>query len=426
MKRSLSILLCIMMLAAILPMSAFAESDFVYSGDCRINDVGALVVSGDAEISGGSSDKSIIIEKNAGVVKLNNITADKITISGGRVTASGDISAISANSVEINGGVSYITGEDAYGIYAAKSVLISGGTVTASGPKNAIYCASGNLSCTLPVQQGKIYSGASLLDVNTVGGTFTIGSFPAIMVWLSKDSPCTHKNTVAVNAVQASCTEGGYSGDVYCSDCLALVRKGAELKAVGHLYQDGKCIRCGKTDGVTQFSDTGNLIKNYRDAISWAVENGVATGYSDGTFRPNNDCTRGHVVTFIWRANGCPEPATHTCPFRDVSASSPFYKAILWAAEKGITTGYSDGTFRPNAPCTRAHVVTFLWRSEGKPAYSQKSTLSDVSGLNKDFTNAIYWASEKGITTGYYDGTFRPNTVCTRAQVVTFIYRDKT
>lgn len=426
MKRSLAILLCVMMFAALLPVCAFADSDFKYSGDCRVNDVGALVVSGDAEISGGSADKSIIIGKNAGDVKLSNITADKVTISGGRVTATGDTTAISANSVEINGGVTYIEGEEAYGIYAAKSISISGGTVTATGPKAAIYSANGSLNCTLPVQQGKIYSGAKLLDVEISGGTFTIGNSSAIMVWLSKDSPCTHKNTEAINAVQATCTEGGYTGDIICKDCLAVVKEGSNIKAVGHLYSEGKCIRCGKLDGTAQFSDTGNLIKNYREAISWAVENGVASGYPDGTFRPNNDCTRGHVVTFLWRANGCPEPATKTNPFKDVSSSSPFYKAILWAAEKGITTGYSDGTFRPDAACTRAHVVTFIWRSEGKPAYTTKASLSDVNGLNNDFTNAIYWAAEKGITTGYYDGTFRPNNVCTRAQVVTFIYRDMT
>ena len=426
MKRSISILLCLVMIAAILPLGAFAEGGFTYSGDCSINDAGVLVVSGNASISGGSSDKSIIIESNAGKVELNNITADKVTISGGKVTASGDISAISANTVEINGGVMCIESEEAYGIFAAKSVSITGGTVTASGPVAAIYCAGGDISCSLPVQQGKIYKGASVLDVKISDGTFKLGNSTAIMVWLSKDAPCTHKSTEALNAVQATCTESGYSGDIFCRDCLALVSEGKELKPVGHFYQNGKCIRCGKTDGTTQFYDTKDLIKNYRDAIDWAVEKGVTTGYSDGSFRPNNDCTRGHVVTFIWRAKGCPEPKTLSNPFSDVSYSSPFYKAILWAAENGITTGYSDGSFRPNAPCTRAHVVTFLWRSEGKPAYTQRATLSDVWGLNSDFTSAIFWAAEKGVTTGYSDGSFRPNAVCTRAQVVTFIYRDMT
>lgn len=425
-KRSLAILLCVMMIASLVPMTASAESNFAYSGDCRINDVGVLVVSGDAVILGGNCEKSILIEKNAGEVKLENVVADKVTIRGGRITANGDATAISANTVEISGGVLCAKGNSGYGIYAENSITVDGGTVTASGNKAAIYCADGKLECSLPVQKGKIYSGANLLDVKISNGTYVIGNSAAIMVWLSKDSPCNHENTEAINAVQATCTEPGYTGDIVCKDCLVTVKEGSTIKAVGHFYSDGKCIRCGKSDGTSEFSDTGNLIKNYREAIAWAVENGVASGYPDGTFRPNNDCTRGHVVTFLWRANGCPEPTTKTNPFKDVSSSSPFYKAILWAAENKITTGYSDGTFRPNAPCTRAHVVTFLWRSEGKPAYTSKAELTDVSGLNKDFTNAIYWAAEEGITTGYYDKTFRPNNVCTRAQVVTFIYRDMT
>jgi len=162
----------------------------------------------------------------------------------------------------------------------------------------------------------------------------------------------------------------------------------------------------------------------YCDALLWAADGGIVSGYEDNTFRPNNTCTRGHVVTFLWRAAGCPEPESLTNPFSDVSESSPFYKAILWASEQGITTGYADGTFRPNAACTRAHVVTFLWRYEKKPAATGDVTLTDLDGLNADFTSAIKWAASKGITTGYSDGSFRPSAVCTRAHVVTFLYRD--
>lgn len=445
-KRILSILLCVMLFASLIPMSASADG-FKYSGNCTVNDAGVLVVSGDAEIS-GSTGKSIIIESNAGNVKLNSVSADVITVSGGNVSAVGGISANSiaikggklsvsgasglyANeSVKINGGTVYAVGESEYGIYASGAISVDGGTVTATGAKAAVCTADGKLSCTLPVQRGRIYSGTGLYEVKISGGTYVIGSNTATMVWLSNSEPCTHKNTEAQNAVQATCTAGGYTGDIVCKDCLAMVKKGSEIKELGHLYSNGKCVRCGKNEPIAHFTDTDGLIKNYREAISWAVENGVTTGYKmpNGTyeFRPNNNCTRGHVVTFIWRANGSPEPATKSNPFKDVSASSPFYKAILWAAEKGITTGYSDGTFRPDAPCTRAHVVTFIWRSEGKPAYTQKASLTDVGGLNKDFTNAIYWAAQEGVTTGYYDNTFRPNNICTRAQVVTFIYRDMT
>jgi len=176
------------------------------------------------------------------------------------------------------------------------------------------------------------------------------------------------------------------------------------------------------------FTDVPKLINDapnpFYDAILWAVDQKITTGYSDATFRPNATCTRGHVVTFLWRAAGSPAPDSLYNRFTDVSENSPFFNAILWAAEQGITTGYSDGSFRPNDACTRAHVVTFLWRYDKKPAASGEVSLVDLEGLNADFTAAIKWAATNGITTGYSDGTFRPHAVCTRAHVVTFIYRD--
>jgi len=162
----------------------------------------------------------------------------------------------------------------------------------------------------------------------------------------------------------------------------------------------------------------------FYDAIMWAVDKDITAGYADGTFHPDANCTRAHVVTFLWRAAGSPNPASLKNPFVDVERTSPFYRAILWAAEQGITTGYSDNTFRPNDPCTRAHVVTFLWRYNGQPTAKKSVSLNDINGLNASYKAAIDWAAEKGITTGYADGSFRPNAVCTRAHVVTFIYRD--
>ena len=172
------------------------------------------------------------------------------------------------------------------------------------------------------------------------------------------------------------------------------------------------------------FTDVPEENNPFFEAIMWAVEKGITAGYSDNTFRPSATCTRGHVVTFLWRAAGQPEPKSMENKFSDVDPGSPFFKAILWAAEQNITTGYADGTFRPNDACTRAHVVTFLWRYDNKPEASGTVSLSDLAGLNADFTAAIKWAATNNITTGYADGTFRPSAVCTRAHVVTFLYRD--
>lgn len=165
----------------------------------------------------------------------------------------------------------------------------------------------------------------------------------------------------------------------------------------------------------------------YKNAILWAVNNGITNGFTPVEFRPNADCTRGQVVTFLWRAKGCPEPTITENPFVDVTSTSPFYKAILWAYENGITTGFDETHFKPSNPCTRAQVVTFLWRSEGKPApESEENPFVDVSstGSTAPYYTAILWAAEQGITSGYGNNDFRPNVTCNRAQIVTFIYRD--
>ena len=160
----------------------------------------------------------------------------------------------------------------------------------------------------------------------------------------------------------------------------------------------------------------------YTDAVLWALENGVTAGTTATTFEPYTTCTRGQVVTFLWRAKGEPEPVTKNNPFRDVSASSPFYKAILWAAENGITAGTSASTFGPNDTCTNGHVVTFLWRANGKPAASGTSTLA--GSFPTDFyTNAVAWADTNGLLKD--TGTaFNPGSQSPRANIVTYLYRE--
>ena len=140
-------------------------------------------------------------------------------------------------------------------------------------------------------------------------------------------------------------------------------------------------------------------------------------------FEPDRTCTRAHVVTFLWRANGCPEPTSMTNTFKDVPNGKYYTKAVLWAAEQGITTGYSDGTFRPDDECTRGQVVTFLWRAKGQPApTSTNNPFSDVPA-GKYFTTAVLWALENNITKGRTATTFGPDDACTRGHVVTFLYR---
>ena len=162
----------------------------------------------------------------------------------------------------------------------------------------------------------------------------------------------------------------------------------------------------------------------YYDAVRWAVENNVTSGTSATTFSPNADCTRAQVVTFLWRAAGSPNPKSTYNPFSDVKSGAYYYKAVLWAVENKITAGTSATTFSPDASCTRAQVVTFLWRYEGEPAPSSSiNPFKDVKSGSYYYT-AVLWAVGKKVTSGTSSNTFSPDATCTRAQVVTFLYRD--
>ena len=160
----------------------------------------------------------------------------------------------------------------------------------------------------------------------------------------------------------------------------------------------------------------------YEDAVIWAVKKDITSGTSATTFDPDGSCTRAQAVTFLWRAAGSPEPKSATMPFTDVPAGSYFEKAVLWAVENGITKGTSDTTFTPDASCTRAQIVTFLWRANGSHAVSGNSAFSDVAA-DAYYAAAVAWAEKNGVTGGIGGGLFGSDNNCTRAQIVTFIYR---
>ena len=160
----------------------------------------------------------------------------------------------------------------------------------------------------------------------------------------------------------------------------------------------------------------------YEDAVIWAVDKGITTGTSAATFNPNGICTRAQAVTFLWRAAGSPAAKSSAMPFADVKAGSYYYDAVLWAVEQGITKGTSDTMFGPDATCTRAQIVTFLWRANGSPVASGNSAFTDVAS-DAYYAAAVTWAEKNGVTGGIGNGLFGSNNNCTRAQIVTFLYR---
>lgn len=170
---------------------------------------------------------------------------------------------------------------------------------------------------------------------------------------------------------------------------------------------------------TSPFSDVSTSAYYY-EAVKWAQEKGITGGIGNGLFGPNQPCTRAQIVTFLWRAAGSPEPKAMSS-FADVSTDAYYAKAVAWAVENGITTGTGDGKFSPDATCTRAQSVTFLFRAIGKLVDS-KAEFNDVL-TDSYYANAVAWAVENGVTNGIGDGLFGPNNSCTRAQIVTFLYR---
>lgn len=219
-----------------------------------------------------------------------------------------------------------------------------------------------------------------------------------------------------------TCTESGYTGDLICMRCGDMTQIGKTVAEAGHKFFGGVCSVCGTkgAEAVPEFDDVkpGAF---YFDAVQWAVENGITNGTGKNTFSPNNVCSRYQIVMFLWRAAGQPE-AKAAVSFADVKPGDIFYEAVQWAVERGITKGTSSTSFSPYAPCTRGQIVTFLYRSAGSPKVSGACNFSDVS-FGSFCHDAVIWASSEGITNGTSAGRFSPNEGCTRAQVVTFLYR---
>ena len=257
---------------------------------------------------------------------------------------------------------------------------------------------------------------------------------------------------VEENRVEATCTaDGSYEEVVYCSVCRAeMSRTQKTIDKLPHDFGNNLeyCANgCGtknpnyvppynpphkpsvKPNPTPSKPETPENpfvdVKEddyYYDAVIWAVGKGIAKGVTDTTFQPNASCTRAEMVTFLYRAAGSPEPTNKVNPFTDVAEDSYYYKAVLWAVEKGIAKGTSETTFSPNDTCTRGQTVAFLYRYANSPAVSGSNSFADVSETAY-YYDAILWAVSEKVTEGTSATTFSPNDLCTRGQIVTFLYR---
>lgn len=246
-----------------------------------------------------------------------------------------------------------------------------------------------------------------------------------------------------VTVIEPTCTADGYTRHK-CANCGDAYRTDHKEKT-GHLYDDGvetkeptlttmgrityTCQYCGDTylettpKWIDPFEDLDKK-SYYYTAVLWANNSGITTGTDSTHFSPEGICTRAQVVTFLWREEGEPEPTQSKCGFVDVPSGSYYEKAVLWAVEKGITNGVDATHFEPNTPCTRCQVVTFLHRAKGTPEPGSRAAFADVK-TGDYFFEAVCWAYENGVTSGTSATEFSPDHSCTRAQIVTFLYRVK-
>ena len=233
------------------------------------------------------------------------------------------------------------------------------------------------------------------------------------------------KLTVSIPYAPASAQDAARLSAFYVADSGAVTNMGGAFDAArkNFLFQTNHLSTYVLMENDFPFTDVSSDSFAY-DAVKWAVGKDITGGTSATTFAPNATCTRAQTVTFLWRAMGSPAPTGTVNPFTDVSADAYYYKAVLWAVEQGITGGTSATTFTPDATVSRAQAVTFLWRAAGKPAATAASPFADAADSQQYYYDAVLWAVSKGVTSGKTATAFAPYDPCTRAQIVTFLFRD--
>ena len=303
---------------------------------------------------------------------------------------------------------------------------------TADGYEYAGTVATAGTAPAYVVKQVKHMAAAELKDAKEATCTEVGYTGDKVCKWCGivlekgKEIPMKEHTVVDVAAVEATCTADGMTAGTKCSVCGTVLSGCEVVKALGHDFKDGKCTRCGAADPnyvvPNPFKDVEKT-SPYYDAIIWAAKEEITTGKTADTFGIDEGCTRAQIVTFLYRAAGSPEVKADTVnPFTDVSKDSVYYNAILWAVEKGITKGTTETTFDPNAVCTRGQIVTFLFRASGDEKVATGTNFADVAS-GSYCADAVAWAVANKVANGFADGTFRPEATCTRGQAVTFIFR---
>ena len=408
--------------------TVFAKSEVELNGDRSYNTKTDLYGNRDGETNLGDliTDSMVWSVKKTGGVTVDEKNIVAVTNGGGIRAAikAGDVTKKDVNTVLPFGNtiaVVYVTGAELLealeaSTYCSPTSAI-GGFPQVSGI-NYTVDASKAYDANDTTYPGSTYYGPKTINRVTIdsinGQAFDAKATYAV---ITNNFLAAGGDTYYAFASASAQFDTGIPLDEALMDYITTELKGT----IGEQYKAPQ----GRVSYTEPFTDVTAGV--YHDAIMWAYKSKITTGVTDTTFVPNGSCTRAQIVTFLYRAAGSPEVAENvTNPFTDVSKDSVYYNAIMWAVEKKITTGVTDTTFEPNSPCTRAQIVTFLYREAGSPELAKDAAnpFSDVSDSSV-YYNAILWAVEKKITTGVTETTFVPNDTCTRAQAVTFLFRAK-
>ena len=392
--------------------------------------------------SAGSSAYSYILRGDADRVTLSAVDGDKlnadIQIGNYSVSVDGTLDSFTAGK---NGTVNIENADDDIQLDLAINdadfdfVSISGiadGDTTLSVTSNAVT-VSGEIADMEFTNMNRQTETSTAVVHGDLDAKFTLKN-DAVVAAVDKDRDGTFETTLDSDTAQHQFKYVINANGTHTARCTLCDKTITEK----HVFVNGVCV-CGarKTSGSIDDSSHGSTrpITNNRisftdvsktdyfyDAVLWAVENGITAGTSRTRFSPYATCTRAQAVTFLWRSSGSPAPKNSRMPFTDVSPSAYYYDAVLWALEEGITTGTSSTTFSPDAVIDRAQAVTLLYRANGAPSVTGHTAFTDVP-QTAYYADAVKWAVDHGITTGTSAAAFSPNASCTRAQIVTFLYR---
>lgn len=408
--------------------TVFAKSEVELNGDRSYNTKTDLYGNRDGETNLGDliTDSMVWSVKKTGGVTVDEKNIVAVTNGGGIRAAikAGDVTKKDVNTVLPFGNtiaVVYVTGAELLEALEASTYCSPdsaiGGFPQVSGI-NYTVDASKAYDANDTTYPGSTYYGPKTINRVTIdsinGQAFDAKATYAV---ITNNFLAAGGDTYYAFASASAQFDTGIPLDEALMDYITTELKGT----IGEQYKAPQ----GRVSYTEPFTDVTAGV--YHDAIMWAYKSKITTGVTDTTFVPNGSCTRAQIVTFLYRAAGSPEVAENvTNPFTDVSKDSVYYNAIMWAVEKKITTGVTATTFEPNSPCNRAQIVTFLYREAGSSELAKDAAnpFSDVSDSSV-YYNAILWAVEKKITTGVTGTTFVPNDTCTRAQAVTFLFRAK-